>query len=58
VPAPAQAPRGRDRASADAELVAAIRSIDDLPSRQAVDAERAVLVTLEPAVSAPIVPLP
>ena len=39
---------------ADDELLAALVSLDDAPTRAAVDAERAVLATLEGGCSAPI----
>lgn len=55
LPAPAQGALAVEAAdTADAELCGAVASLDDAPSRAAVDAERALLAALEAGCSAPI----
>ncbi|MCL2422848.1 MAG: hydroxymethylbilane synthase [Micrococcales bacterium] len=55
LPAPGQGALAVEvRADDDTELTRAVRALDDLPSRQAVDAERAVLARLGAGCSAPV----
>lgn len=54
LPAPGQGALAVECRSDDAELVAALRQLDDIPTRAAVTAERAVLATLEAGCSAPL----
>ncbi|MFT3716828.1 MAG: hydroxymethylbilane synthase [Gordonia sp. (in: high G+C Gram-positive bacteria)] len=54
LPAPAQGALAVECRSDDAELVRILAELDDLSTRAAVDAERAVLATLEAGCTAPI----
>ncbi len=54
LPAPGQGALAVECRSDDTELIAALAVLDDLRTRAAVDAERAVLATLEGGCSAPI----
>lgn len=54
LPAPAQGALAVECRSDDAELVSILAELDDSPSRAAVDAERAVLATLEAGCTAPV----
>lgn len=54
LPAPGQGALAVECRSGDTDLVAALAGLDDPPTRAAVEAERAVLATLEGGCSAPI----
>jgi len=54
LPAPGQGALAVECQSADTELAAELALLDDAPSRAAVEAERAVLATLEGGCSAPV----
>ncbi|WP_052337231.1 hydroxymethylbilane synthase [Nocardioides alkalitolerans] len=54
LPAPGQGALAVECRSDDPDLVAALGAIDDAPTRAAVEAERAVLATLEAGCSAPV----
>jgi hydroxymethylbilane synthase len=54
LPAPGQGALALECRSDDTDLVAALALLDDAPTRAAVEAERAVLATLEAGCSAPV----
>jgi hydroxymethylbilane synthase len=54
LPAPGQGALAVECRADDADLIAALAPLDDAPTRAAVEAERAVLATLEGGCSAPI----
>jgi len=54
LPAPGQGALAIECRSGDGDLVAALRMLEDVPSRAAVEAERAVLAALEAGCSAPV----
>ncbi|GAB2641825.1 hydroxymethylbilane synthase [Gordonia jinhuaensis] len=54
LPAPAQGALAVECRSDDAELVSILAELDDAPTRAAIDAERAVLATLEAGCTAPV----